>query len=184
MVTRAFNPSQGVLVPVERPARVFVPMADESKFEGATAESVARILRSAKESWQPWILSLRQGTTARVHFRNLIPGVRASLHPHGVAYAPDSDGTSDASMLAVGDPPYVYTWVADTPGTWPLHDHAAVVQNVGRGLFAAVVVQSPADEAVVERDYLLVLHDYDGAWLSSGATAAGAALGDGHAHSH
>jgi hypothetical protein len=173
-VMREYDAASKVLSTVERVARVYVPMADEAAFTGATSASVKKLLKDQKEIWSPWILSLRLGTKVRVHLRNLIPEAPVSLHPHGVAYTKDDDGTMPDDVALPAGPPVVMTWTADTPGTWPLHDHAKSLENLGRGLFAALVVKSPEEEKALQRDYLVFFHDYDMDWLMGAATPVGA----------
>ncbi len=55
--------------------------------------------------------------------------------------------------------------VWDTSGTWPVHDHAGTLENLSRGLFAAIVVKSPEEEGKIQRDYLLIFHDFDMNWF-------------------
>jgi FtsP/CotA-like multicopper oxidase with cupredoxin domain len=173
-VARDYDKSAKGLTTVERLARLYVPVADEAAFTAATAGSVKKVLLGQKETWTPWILSLRLGTQVRVHLRNLMPETPVSLHPHGVAYGKDEDGTMPEDVALPGGQPVVMTWKADTPGTWPVHDHAKSLENLGRGLFAAIVVKTPQEETLVQRDYLLFFHDYDMDWLMGAEVPQGA----------
>jgi FtsP/CotA-like multicopper oxidase with cupredoxin domain len=75
----------------------------------------------------------RVGDRIRVHFRNddYHYKMNHGMHPHGVLYAPSSDGAEIAAdpgrggAIAPGKT-YVYEWdcTPDTVGTWPYHDHA------------------------------------------------------------
>ncbi len=172
-VTREYFPALTQLVEVDRMVRAYVPMPDAEAFEAATASSVQATVRPHKATWQPWILSLREGTTVRVHLKNLMPEHPASLHPHAVITSPADDGTMPGSVAWPGGEPVTYTWTADTPGTWPLHDHARTIENVGRGLFGALVVKSADEEAELDRDYLVILHDYDMDWFMGSAQPSG-----------
>ncbi len=174
-VGRAYFPALGELTNVERDARLYVPFANESEWQSATASSVREAMATRKEDWTPWVLSLRLGTTVRVHLKNLMPEAPVSLHPHGVRYGADEDGTMTDDVVAPGGTPVVMTWTADTAGTWPLHDHARTLENLARGLFAAIVVQSPEDEARIDRNYVVFMHDYDMDWLMGSAEPTGAA---------
>lgn len=75
------------------------------------------------------------GDVIRVHFRNNDAHYKwpHSLHPHGVRYSPESDGSwmaDDASKPGTAvayKESYTYSWQC-TPGSvgsWPYHDHAA-----------------------------------------------------------
>lgn len=164
-ISRVFVPATKELDTLERLARLYVPMATEAEWQQATAASVAAYMAPRTQTWLPWVLSVRQGTTVRVHLRNLMPSAPVSLHPHGVVATVDNEGTMPTDAAKPGGPAVVATWVADSPGTWPLHDHARTIENVGRGLFAAQVVYSPQEEAALQRDYVLFMHDYDMDWL-------------------
>jgi hypothetical protein len=176
VIARDYDAGAKQLIAVERMARVYVPMANEAALQQATAASVRQQLATQKESWTPWVLALRQGTQVRIHLRNLMATAPATLHPHGVAFTTEGDGTHPDSVAKVGGPAVSAQWLADTPGTWPLHDHAKAVENLGRGLFAAIVVLSPQEEATLQRDYVLFMHDYDMDW----AMGAAAPMGAGH----
>ncbi len=81
------------------------------------------------------ILRAEVGDEIRVHFRNNDSHYQwpHSVHPHGVRYAPDSDGgwmddAPDRPGTAVPyQGTYTYTWlcVPGSVGSWPYHDHAA-----------------------------------------------------------
>lgn len=172
-VGRAYYPALGTLSDVERAARLYVPFDSEAEWQAATASSVQARLAPHKADWTPWVLALRLGTTVRVHLRNLMPEAPVSLHPHGVRYANDQDGTLPEDVVRPGGAPVTMTWTADTAGTWPLHDHARTLENLARGLFAAIVVLSPEDEARIERDYVVFMHDYDMDWLMGSENPSG-----------
>lgn len=173
-VGRAYYPAVGTLSDVERDARLYVPFASEAEWSAATADSVRALLADRKEDWTPWVLALRLGTTVRVHLRNVMPEAPASLHPHGVAYTAGEDGTMPDDVALPGGPPVTMTWTADTAGTWPLHDHARTLENLARGLFAALVIESPEDEARIDRNYVVFMHDYDMDWLMGALEPTGA----------
>jgi len=164
-IARGYVPATKELSTVERTARLYVPMPDEAAFTAATAKSVKAALAPQKMSWTPWILALRQGTKVRVHLKNVMAKAPVTLHPHGVAYKNDQDGTAPDDVAQPGGAPVLYEWTADTAGTWPLHDHALAIENIGRGLFSAIVVKSPQEEAALQRDYLVFMHDYDMDWI-------------------
>ncbi|MBT9554403.1 MAG: multicopper oxidase domain-containing protein [Myxococcales bacterium] len=172
-VTREFIPGMDGLITVERKARIYVPLPDEAAFTAATAQSIRE--RVDPEQVQPAALVVRLGTRMRIHFRNVMAEAPATLHPHGVAYAVDHDGTMPDDVAWPGGAPLLQEWLADTPGTWPLHDHARTLENLSRGLFGAIVVKTPEEEARVNRDYLLVFHDFDMSWFMGyeGAPIAG-----------
>lgn len=164
-VTREFDPRSVSLRPVERLARLYVPMIDATAFQQATATSVQQMIRAQEATWMPWVLVLKLGTTVRVHLRNLMQNAPVSLHPHGVHYNIANDGTQPENVAWPNGAAVVYEWTADTAGTWPMHDHARSLENIGRGLFSAIVVKTTEEETRLDRDYLLIFHDYDMNWM-------------------
>jgi FtsP/CotA-like multicopper oxidase with cupredoxin domain len=91
------------------------------------------------------------GDTIVVHFRNNARALRQALtmHPHGVRYTPDYDGTylgehtRAGGFVAPGEE-FTYTWeaVPESVGAWPYHDHGPNhTLNGLRGLFGCIVVR-------------------------------------------
>lgn len=165
VVAREFNTAMKTLDPVERMARLYIPVADETTFNQATSSSLQQEIREQAETWMPWVLVLRIGTTVRVHLRNVMSSAPVSMHPHGVRYDIDNDGTHPEDVAWPDGSEIVYEWTADTAGTWPMHDHASTLVNLGRGLFSAIVVKTPEEEERLDRDYLVIFHDYDMNWM-------------------
>ncbi len=116
------------------------------------------------------------GDTIRIHFRNndrhfAFPH---SIHLHGVAYAPESDGAwtwadqAPGSAVALGDTyTYEYTALRESVGTWPYHDHS-MPQSQGKAMDAGLSVQAGmmgvvavTDENTPAADVenILVMHD-------------------------
>jgi FtsP/CotA-like multicopper oxidase with cupredoxin domain len=96
------------------------------------------------------------GDVIRVHFRN---GLSArydqalTMHPHGVKYNPEYDGTylgdftRAGGFVAPGEE-FTYTWecTPDSVGAWPYHDHGPNhTLNTFRGLFGALVVRQKGE---------------------------------------
>jgi manganese oxidase len=104
------------------------------------------------------VIRAEVGDTIHVMFRNL-SGKPASVHPHGVFYAKDSegamtnDGTSMAEMTDDSVAPgaeHLYTWQVperagpgpDDPTSvvWLYHSHVDEVRDTNTGLFGAMVI--------------------------------------------
>lgn len=120
----------------------------------------------------------KAGDTIRIHFRNNDRhfGFPHSIHAHGVAYAPASDGAwiaadpSPGTAVNAGDSfAYDYTALPQSVGTWPYHDHSLpqtlipgnapdMELNVQIGMMGVIAITDdstpPAD---VEN--VLVMHD-------------------------
>jgi FtsP/CotA-like multicopper oxidase with cupredoxin domain len=86
-----------------------------------------------------------------VHFRNGDTKLRqaVTMHPHGVRYNPDYDGTYLGEHTRIGGfvgpgEEFTYTWecTPDSVGVWPYHDHGPNhTLNTFRGLFGALIVR-------------------------------------------
>ncbi|ADB51972.1 multicopper oxidase domain-containing protein [Conexibacter woesei] len=97
------------------------------------------------------------GDTIVVHLRNADEHFRQAItmHPHGVKYNPDYDGSYFGPFTRVGgfiapDEEFTYTWECppDSVGVWPYHDHGPNhTLNTFRGLFGAIVVREKGAKA-------------------------------------
>jgi FtsP/CotA-like multicopper oxidase with cupredoxin domain len=124
------------------------------------------------------VLRGEPGDVIRVHFRNNDThyGFPHSIHPHGVDYAPTSDGSwmatePDAAGTAVGvGQTYTYEWRvhADSVGTWPYHDHSVPksltggdpVMELGAelGLFGMIAI-TDGSTPHADRELCVFFHD-------------------------
>ena len=113
------------------------------------------------------ILEAEVGDTLVVHFRNSDHHFDQAhtMHPHGVKYTPDYDGSylgelhARRRLHAPGDE-FTYTWEAcpARSGVWPYHDHGPNgTISVARGLFGAVIVREKGAKAP-DVEQVLVLH--------------------------
>ena len=109
------------------------------------------------------------GDVLRVHFRNGDESFdqAVTMHPHGVKYTPDYDGsflgdfTRIGGFVAPGEE-FTYVWeaAADSVGAWPYHDHGpGHTLNSFRGLFGAVVV-TPKGATPPDVETVLVQHSF------------------------
>ncbi len=105
----------------------------------------------SKASMPGPLLEAEVGDVLRVHVRNGLTklGQPITMHPHGVRYTPDYDGTyigeytRAGGFIAPGEE-FTYTWEAtpDSVGIWPYHDHGPNhTVNLQRGLFGAVIIR-------------------------------------------
>lgn len=97
------------------------------------------------------------GDTIVVHLRNADEHFNQAItmHPHGVKYNPDYDGsyfgpfTRVGGFIAPGEE-FTYTWECppDSVGVWPYHDHGPNhTLNTFRGLFGAIVIREKGAKA-------------------------------------
>ncbi|MEA2445002.1 MAG: hypothetical protein QOJ12_2294, partial [Thermoleophilales bacterium] len=109
------------------------------------------------------------GDVIRVHFRNADESLNQALtmHPHGVKYSPQYDGTYmglftlAGGFIAPGEE-FTYTWecTPDSVGVWPYHDHGPNhTLNTMRGLFGAVIVR-PKGAPRPDVETVLFMHSF------------------------
>jgi FtsP/CotA-like multicopper oxidase with cupredoxin domain len=107
------------------------------------------------------------GDTIVVHFRNNLKELEqaVTMHPHGVKYNPEYDGTylgdytRAGGFIAPGEE-FTYTWecTPESVGAWPYHDHGPNhTLNTFRGMFGSLVVR-PKGESVPAVEQSLFLH--------------------------
>jgi FtsP/CotA-like multicopper oxidase with cupredoxin domain len=95
------------------------------------------------------------GDTLLIHFKNLDSHFHRphSMHPHGVHYAPASDGSYiQGDKQPGGAVPeggtFTYRWTVgdDSVGVWVYHDHSQdAMDNTTRGLYGNLVLARPGD---------------------------------------
>jgi FtsP/CotA-like multicopper oxidase with cupredoxin domain len=115
------------------------------------------------------VLRAYPGDTLRIHFRNEDKkyNMPHTMHPHGVHYAPDHDGTymgvysRPSGAVGVGGT-WTYEWTAgeDSIGVWPYHDHGPMeMMSTNLGLFGAIVIR-PRDEPPPDVEHTIYFHMY------------------------
>ena len=113
------------------------------------------------------VLTAEVGDLLVVHFRNADEelGQPVTMHPHGVRYNPDYDGsyvgayTRPGGFVEPGEE-FTYLWEAtpDSVGVWPYHDHGPNhMLNTFRGLFGAIVIRERGAKAP-DVEQVLALH--------------------------
>jgi FtsP/CotA-like multicopper oxidase with cupredoxin domain len=115
------------------------------------------------------VLTAEVGDLLVVHFRNADKdlGQAVTMHPHGVRYNPDYDGTYMGGYTRPGgfvEPgeEFTYLWEAtpDSVGVWPYHDHGPNhTLNTFRGLFGAIIVRERGARAP-DVEHVLALHSF------------------------
>jgi manganese oxidase len=113
------------------------------------------------------VLTAEVGDLLVVHFRNADEdlGQAVTMHPHGVRYNPDYDGTYMGGYTRPGgfvEPgeEFTYLWEAtpDSVGVWPYHDHGPNhTLNTFRGAFGAIVIRERGAK-VPDVEQVLFLH--------------------------
>jgi FtsP/CotA-like multicopper oxidase with cupredoxin domain len=104
-------------------------------------------------------LRVTQGDRLRVTLVNHLPQ-STTIHWHGVPGLPDAeDGVAGITQQATAPGhSFTYEFVATAAGTYWYHSHQDTSNQLGRGLYGALVVE-PRNGPTEARDYTVVLHD-------------------------
>jgi FtsP/CotA-like multicopper oxidase with cupredoxin domain len=113
------------------------------------------------------LIEAEVGQTVVVHFRNKV-GAPVTMHPHGIFYADEMDGSykgqyTDPGGFVQRNRTFTYIWEAraGTEGTWLYHDHGPMDPlPVFKGLFGPLVIRKPG-EAFPEVEHFLAFHSWD-----------------------
>ncbi len=101
---------------------------------------------------------LRAGEVLRAELTNRLPEP-TSIHWHGVALRNDMDGVPGVTQPPV--PPggrFTYQFTAPDPGTFFFHPHVGL--QLDRGLYAALLVDDPAEPDAYDQEAVVVLDDW------------------------
>ncbi len=113
-------------------------------------------------------LRVRQGQPVRIVVTNKLPQ-DTTVHWHGIRLPIEMDGVPGISQPPIkpGDS-FVYEFTPPDAGTFWYHPHANSLEQLGRGMAGAFIVEEPQPVAV-DRDIVWVLADWR---LTSGAQIA------------
>jgi manganese oxidase len=112
------------------------------------------------------LLEAETGDTIVVNFRNEA-GTPVTMHPHGIFYTEDMDGTYKGKYTTIGgfvEPgrTFQYVWEAraGTEGAWFYHDHGPMDPiPVFKGLFGPMIIRNPALPRP-DREFFLCFHSF------------------------
>lgn len=105
------------------------------------------------------LLRLRAGDRLIVHFTNHLPEP-TSIHWHGLRIPADMDGVPDHPHPAV--PPggtFRYDFIVPDAGLFWYHPHANSADQMGKGLYGALLVDDPHEPPDSSAERVLVLSD-------------------------
>jgi len=105
------------------------------------------------------VLRARQGETVEILLRNQLPEP-TTVHWHGVRVPNSQDGVPGVTQKPV--PPggmHTYRFAVPDAGTFWYHPHANSAEQIGRGLYGALIVDE-AQPPSVDQDIVLVLDDW------------------------
>ena len=105
------------------------------------------------------LIRVRVGDRLIVHFTNRLPQP-TTVHWHGVRLPIQMDGVPDVSQPAVKtDESFTYDYIVPDAGLYWYHPHVMSAEQVGFGLYGALLVEDPADRVEVADQLVLVLSD-------------------------
>ena len=109
------------------------------------------------------LLVAHQGDVVEVTVHNHL-SAPLTVHWHGIPVPGAEDGVPGVTQnpIAPGGS-YTYTFVAKEPGTYWYHSHDNSFEEVGLGLYGAIVVLPKHPLYPAQRDYTLVLHEWPNA---------------------
>jgi FtsP/CotA-like multicopper oxidase with cupredoxin domain len=104
-------------------------------------------------------LRVRQGQPVRITVVNKL-GEDTTVHWHGIRLPNAMDGVPGLTQKPIrpGES-FVYEFTPPDAGTFWYHPHADTLQQLGRGLAGALIVEEPAPVAV-DRDLLWLIEDW------------------------
>lgn len=105
------------------------------------------------------MLKAKVGDRIIVHFKNSLPEA-TTIHWHGLRIPNSMDGTPGITQDLI--PPggeFRYEYTVPDAGTFWYHPHNNSADQVGRGLYGALVVEDPKDPAAFGDELVLMLSD-------------------------
>lgn len=105
-------------------------------------------------------IRVKQGEVVKVNLKNELEEP-VSIHWHGIPVPNTQDGIPGITQDAVvpGET-YTYEFVAEDPGTYWYHSHQDGVNQLDKGMYGTIIVESVEDEKY-KRDYTLVLDEWE-----------------------
>jgi FtsP/CotA-like multicopper oxidase with cupredoxin domain len=143
-------------------------MAGSNEYRIVAAPTRARLAGSAHPETVVWayngtvpgpLVRLRQGEPARLVVENRL-NQQTTTHWHGIRLPNAMDGVPGLTQLPImpGES-FVYDFTPPDAGTFWYHPHANSLEQLGRGLAGAVIVEE-RDALAVDRDLLWQLADW------------------------
>jgi FtsP/CotA-like multicopper oxidase with cupredoxin domain len=104
-------------------------------------------------------IRLRQGQPARIVVHNRLPE-ETTVHWHGVRLPNAMDGVPGLTQPSIKPgTEFIYAFTPPDAGTFWYHPHANSLEQLGRGLAGALIVEE-SEPVAVDRDVLWVLADW------------------------
>lgn len=112
-------------------------------------------------------IRVHKGDKIRVTLENELPEA-TTIHWHGLDVPNDQDGVPGITQPGVepGES-WTYEFTADRVGTTAYHTHQNTLNQIGRGLFGALIVEEPR-EKTYDHDIVMQLHEIFGNYTING----------------
>ncbi|MFN8161520.1 MAG: multicopper oxidase domain-containing protein [Solirubrobacterales bacterium] len=162
------EPVRWNIVPTGRDQMMNKPIRGKTTF---TAYAYRRYTPGFKSPMGPAsipgpLLEAETGDQIVVHFQNRLP-VPVTMHPHGVFYDVEMDGSykgkfTDPGGFVQKNRTFKYVWEAreGTEGVWLYHDHGPMdLLPVLKGMFGCIIVR-PAGAARPDSEFFVALHSF------------------------
>lgn len=108
-------------------------------------------------------IRVQEGDHVQIHLKNSLPDLTA-LHLHGLPLLNEMDGVPGITQNAIrSGESFTYEFLADTPGTYWYHSHQRGAEQVGKGLYGALIIE-PKEEEKADQDQVIVISE----WSSMG----------------
>jgi len=101
------------------------------------------------------LLRAKQGDQVIVHFHNELPE-ETTVHWHGLRLAEEADGTPSSQVPVLTGNDYDYRFSARDVSSFWYHPHVRAYDQIERGLYGPLVIDSPAEPKVAADRYLLL----------------------------
>ncbi|MBU8905937.1 multicopper oxidase domain-containing protein [Desertibacillus haloalkaliphilus] len=103
-------------------------------------------------------LRVPAGEEMTVHFENQLPE-QTTIHWHGIALENEMDGVPGVTQDAIepGES-FTYQFTPEDPGTYFYHSHVNSNEQVGKGLYGALIVEE--EQPSYERDFALFIDPF------------------------
>jgi FtsP/CotA-like multicopper oxidase with cupredoxin domain len=149
--------------------RVFAAQSDSKLRYLTTGQSVAQLVPAPYPQTAVWgyngtvpgpELRLRQGERLRVAVENRLDE-ESTVHWHGIRLPNAMDGVPHLTQkpIAANGGKFLYEFDVPDAGTYWYHPHQRSSEQVGRGLYGALIVEEPEPPAV-DRDVTWILDDW------------------------
>lgn len=105
-------------------------------------------------------LRFREGDTARIHVRNLLPDEETSVHWHGIVLPVAQDGVPHVTTPPIpAGGSHLFEFKLPHSGTYWYHSHTTLQEQ--EGVYGSIVVEPAGGEPVkADRDHVVVLSDW------------------------